>query len=67
MRFTLLLAAWLWILPAAFAADQFGQTLLVKTDDGAELHCVVTGPESSTLAPILFVPGYLMPADIFDF
>src|SRR5258708_7860949 len=67
MRFTPLVANWLWILHAAFAADQFGQTLRVKTDDGAELHCVVDGPENSTLPPLLFVPGYLMPADIYEF
>ena len=50
-----------------WASDPFGQGLRVKTDDGAELHCVVGGPENSPLAPILFVPGYLMPADVFEF
>jgi non-heme chloroperoxidase len=67
MRFALLFASWLCIQQAGFAADSFTQTLRVKTDDGAELNCLVGGPENSTLAPIFFVPGYLMPADVFEF
>jgi non-heme chloroperoxidase len=66
MRITLLVANLFCILQTALAADEFGQTLQVKTDDGVELHCVMAGPENSTLAPILFVPGYLMPGDIFE-
>src|SRR5438046_2379433 len=67
MRLILLLSFWLCIQPGILALDQFGQPLRVKTDDGAELQCVVAGPENSALAPLFFVPGYLMPAEIFEF
>jgi microsomal epoxide hydrolase len=66
MRLILLLSFWLCIQQGICAGDQFGQALRVKTDDGAELHCILAGPENSALAPIFFVPGYLLPAEIFD-
>jgi non-heme chloroperoxidase len=62
----LLLWFWLWMQQGILAGDQFGRVVRVKTDDGAELHCVAGGPENSALAPILFVPGYLMPGEIFE-
>lgn len=55
------------ILCAQLASDQLGSATSVATDDGAVIHCLVSGPKNSTLSPVLFVPGYLMPGDIFEF
>jgi microsomal epoxide hydrolase len=67
MRLTLfLLWAGLCVQQATRGDEPFGRAVRVKTDDGAELNCIVAGPENPALAPIVFVPGYLMPAEIFD-
>jgi len=55
------------ILCAQLATHQLGSSTSVTTDDGAVIHCWVSGPKNSTLSPVVFVPGYLMPADIFEF
>jgi non-heme chloroperoxidase len=62
-----LAAAMLLLSLAVFAADPAVESRRVKTDDGAEIHYLASGPTNSTLPPILFVPGYLMPGDIFEF
>src|SRR3954463_7022436 len=64
MQLILLLVVWLSLQSIAFSVEP--QSVQVKTDDGAVIHCLVAGPENSTLAPMLFVPGYLMPAEIFE-
>lgn len=48
-------------------ANQPGSSVKVMTDDGATIHCWTSGPKHSALSPILFVPGYLVPGDIFEF
>jgi non-heme chloroperoxidase len=55
------------ILCAELATNQLGSSISVATDDGAVIHCWVSGPKDSTLSAVLFVPGYLMPGDIFEF
>lgn len=61
--FTVLLC----VLQSSRAAEPLGESHRVKTDDNAEIHYLLSGPADSGLAPILFVPGYLMPADVFEF
>jgi len=68
MRWIVLLSLLLpRILFAQLATNQFGSARSITTDDGAMIHCWVSGPKDSTLSPVLFVPGYLMPGDIFEF
>ena len=55
------------ILCAQLDTNQLGSATSVATDDGAVIHCWVSGPEHSTLSPLLFVPGYLVPGEIFEF
>ena len=55
------------ILGAELAGNPLGSDISVTTDDGAVIHCLVSGPKDSPLSPLLFVPGYLMPGDIFEF
>jgi non-heme chloroperoxidase len=63
----LLLLALSRVLYAQPAINQPGSTAEVMTDDGATIHCWTSGPKDSPLSPILFVPGYLTPGDIFEF
>jgi non-heme chloroperoxidase len=68
MRWIVLLSLLLpRILCAQLSTNQLGSATSVATDDGAVIHCSVSGPRHSDLSPILFVPGYLMPGDIFEF
>jgi non-heme chloroperoxidase len=65
--FLFLLLVFSRLVHAQPATNQPGSTAEVKTDDGAMIHCWTSGPKDSALSPILFVPGYLMPGDIFEF
>ena len=68
MRWIVLLSLLLpRILCAQLASNQLGSATSVATDDGAVIHCWVSGPKDSNLSPVLFVPGYLMSGDIFEF
>jgi len=55
------------VLYAQAATDPIASTARVMTDDGVTIHCWTSGPKESALSPILFVPGYLTPGDIFEF
>src|SRR4051794_6747978 len=68
MRWIVLLSLLLpRILCSQLATNGFGSATSVATDDGAVIHCWVSGPEHSPLSPVFFIPGYLMPGDIFKF
>jgi non-heme chloroperoxidase len=67
MGWIVLLCLWLPRVVCAQPAADLGSSTSMATDDGARIHCWVSGPKESALSSILFVPGYLMPAEIFEF
>src|SRR5262249_28048618 len=55
------------ILCAQLDTNRFGSATSIATDDGAVINCWVSGPEHSTLSPVLFVPVSIMPVMFFEF
>jgi microsomal epoxide hydrolase len=56
--------------PANDASDVpesgLGASHFVRTRDGVDIHCLVSGPVGAAGPTLLFVPGFLMPATVWE-